>query len=83
MTEPYVSIDDLASHFTVSPHTVRGWLRRRLIPSIKVGGVRKFRISEVEETFRKRSEGIDEIYEDREPEQLDINFDINDLNEDL
>ena len=48
MDEPFVPIEVVAKHFTVSVSTVRAWIRQHLIPSLKVGGVYRFKISEVE-----------------------------------
>lgn len=50
MTEPFVPIEDLAKHFTVSISTVRAWVRQGLIPKetyIKVGNTYRFSVSKV------------------------------------
>jgi hypothetical protein len=50
MTEPFVPIEDLAKHFTVSVSTVRAWVRQGLIPKdtyIKVGNTYRFNVSKV------------------------------------
>jgi hypothetical protein len=49
-TEPYVPIEALAKHFTVSVSTVRAWVRQGLIPAhtyIKVGNTYRFGLSMV------------------------------------
>lgn len=49
-TEPFVPIEDLAKHFTVSVSTVRAWVRQGLIPQhtyIKVGNTYRFSVSRV------------------------------------
>lgn len=49
-TEPYVPIEELAKHFTVSVSTVRAWVRQDLIPKhtyIKVGNTYRFCVSKV------------------------------------
>ena len=55
--EAFVPIEDIAKHFSVSISTVRAWIRQNLIPSLKLGGVYRFKISEVEEAMRKLSGG--------------------------
>jgi hypothetical protein len=41
----------------VSISTVRAWIRQSLVPSLKIGGVYRFKISEVEQALRKLSGG--------------------------
>lgn len=55
--EPFVPIEDVAKHFAVSVSTVRAWIRQNLIPSLKIGGVYRFKISEVETAIRKLTGG--------------------------
>ena len=55
--EAFVPIEDIAKHFSVSISTVRAWIRQNLSPSLKLGGVYRFKISEVEEAMRKLSGG--------------------------
>lgn len=54
MNEPFVPIEDLAKHFTVSVSTVRAWVRQGLIPKdtyIKVGATYRFCVSKVVEAL--------------------------------
>jgi excisionase family DNA binding protein len=53
--ELFVPIEDVAKHFSVSISTVRTWIRSDLIPALKLGGVYRFKISEVEAALRKLS----------------------------
>ena len=53
----FVPIEDVAKHFAVSVSTVRSWIRQDLVPALKLGGVYRFKISEVEEALRKLSGG--------------------------
>ena len=55
--EKFVPIEDIAKHFSVSISTVRAWIRQGLIPALKLGGVYRFKVSEVEEAMRKLSGG--------------------------
>lgn len=55
--EAFVPIEDIAKHFAVSVSTVRAWIRQDLVPALKIGGVYRFKISEVEQAIRKLSGG--------------------------
>lgn len=49
-TSPYVPIEDVAKHLSVSVSTVRAWVRQGYIPKhtyIKVGATYRFRLSAV------------------------------------
>jgi len=50
--ENFVPIEGVAKHFAVSVSTVRAWVRQSLVPSLKVGGVYRFKLSEVEGALR-------------------------------
>lgn len=50
MDDPYVPIENLAKHFTVSVSTIRAWVRQDYIPAeayIKVGNTYRFCIPKV------------------------------------
>mgnify|MGYP003341328593 FL=1 len=55
--EAFVPIEDVAKHFAVSISTVRAWIRQDLVPALKIGGVYRFKISEVEQALRKLNGG--------------------------
>jgi excisionase family DNA binding protein len=57
MDEKFVPIEDIAEHFAVSISTVRAWIRQDLIPALKIGGVYRFKISDVERTLRELNGG--------------------------
>lgn len=66
--EPYVTIDDLATHFAISISTVRKWIREKDIPEntyIKVGNTYRFRLSAVERALAN----------DENDTQMELNFD--------
>jgi excisionase family DNA binding protein len=72
--EPYVTIDAIAEHFSVSVSTVRVWIRTEQIPKttyIKVGTTYRFMLSEVDDALRNSSPY------DTEPEsaQMELDFD--------
>ena len=63
MNEPFVTIDDVAKHFSVSQTTVRNWVRHKHIPEdsyVKIGKTHRFRLSDVTEALTKTSSGRSE-----------------------
>jgi excisionase family DNA binding protein len=77
--EPFVPIEGVADYFSVSVSTVRMWIRQNLVPSLKIGGVYRFKISEVESALRKL--GGDESTDGiplPEGTQLEMNFNPDD-----
>ena len=50
MNEPFVPIEDVAKHFSVSISTVRAWVRQEHIPKdtyVKIGNTYRFRVVDV------------------------------------
>ena len=89
MDESFVPIEGVAKHFAVSISTVRQWIRQDLIPALKIGGVYRFKLSEVEEAMRKlhggtvvkeNADGTLVTKQDDNDPQMQLNFD---LDEDL
>jgi DNA-binding transcriptional MerR regulator len=82
MTEPFVPIEDLAKHFTVSISTVRAWVRQGLIPKetyIKVGNTYRFSVSKVVEALtsapKDEPEKVEAIVEEPDtPVQLELDL---------
>ena len=74
--EAFVSIEEVAKYFAVSVSTVRAWIRQDLIPALKIGGVYRFKISEVEQALRKLSGG--ELVREEADGSLTVNSDPND-----
>lgn len=79
--ELFVPIEDVAKHFAVSVSTVRTWIRSDLIPALKLGGVYRFKISEVEAALRKVSNS--ELLEINESAEDAPDVDVYNPNEDL
>jgi excisionase family DNA binding protein len=84
--EPFVPIEQVAKHFSVSVSTVRAWIRQDLIPSLKLGGVYRFKISEVElalrrlnggELVREEADGSFTVT-NKDPKQAVLNFNPDD-----
>ena len=72
MNEPFVPIEDVAKHFSVSISTVRAWVRQKHIPEdayFKIGKTYRFRVGDVadaltkvtsEDTFSNKDDLVDE-----------------------
>ena len=48
MPEPWVSVDEVASHLGVAKDSVYRWIDRRGLPAHRIGRLWKFKISEVD-----------------------------------
>lgn len=84
MNEPFVPIEDLAKHFTVSVSTVRAWVRQDLIPKdtyIKVGNTYRFSVSKVVNalTAAPKDEPKEPVPEAAtpQPEPVQLELDLN------
>jgi excisionase family DNA binding protein len=80
--EAYVPIEKVSEHFAVSISTVRTWIRQGDIPALKLSGMYRFKLSEVEAKLRENNVGIPkEVVEAQAPVQLE--FDFNDPDKDI
>lgn len=52
MTEPWVSVDDVAAHLGVARDSVYRWIDSKGLPAHKLGKLWKFKLSEVDEWVR-------------------------------
>jgi excisionase family DNA binding protein len=52
VTEPWVSVDDVAAHLGVAKDSVYRWIDSKHLPAHKIGKLWKFRLSEVDEWVR-------------------------------
>ena len=52
--EKWVSLEEIAEYLGVKPPTIRGWLKKKDLPAYKVGGVWRFRYSEVNEWIKNQ-----------------------------
>ena len=81
MSVPYVPIEQVAKHFTVSLSTIRAWVRQGKIPSntyIKVGNTYRFRVADVESALvgsPKEAALVDEELGEFEQLELDLDND--------
>jgi len=77
MEEPFVPIEDLAKHFTVSISTARAWVRQGLIPKetyVKVGSTYRFKVSKVVAALSNAPKEVVVADTHNEPVQLEIDF---------
>lgn len=51
--EPWVSLEQVADHLTVSKDTIRNWIKKGLLPAYRVGKMYKFKLSEVDQWVRE------------------------------
>jgi excisionase family DNA binding protein len=54
-TEPWVSVDGVASHLGVAKDSIYRWIERRKLPAHKIGRIWKFKLSEVDNWVRAGS----------------------------
>ena len=52
VSEPWVSVEDVASHVGVAKDTVYRWIDTRTLPAHRVGRLWKFKLSEVDDWVR-------------------------------
>ena len=83
MTQPFVPIEDLAKHFTVSVSTIRAWVRQGLIPKhtfIKVGNTYRFNVGKVVDALTNTAQDAEPEAtpetpaEESTPVQLELDF---------
>ena len=52
MTEPWVSVEQIAEHLGVKRDSIYRWIDRKSLPAHRVGRLWKFKASEVDEWVR-------------------------------
>ena len=52
MTEPWVSVEDVAAHLGVAKDSVYRWIDAKHMPAHKIGKLWKFKLSEIDEWVR-------------------------------
>ena len=53
MSEPWVSVDEVASHLGVARDTVYRWINSKSLPAQRIGRLWKFKLSDVDAWVRK------------------------------
>lgn len=61
MEERYCTIEHVAGHYRVSISTVRAWIRQNIIPFIKIGGVYRLKISEIDAAFKQQPKQPEDV----------------------
>lgn len=59
MTEPWLSVEQIAEHLGVTRDSIYRWIERKGLPAHRVGRLWKFKASEVDEWVR--AGGSDEV----------------------
>ena len=52
MTEPWVSVEQIAEHLGVKRDSIYRWIDRKNLPAHRVGRLWKFKVTEVDEWVR-------------------------------
>lgn len=52
MTEPWVSVEQIAEHLGVTRDSIYRWIDRKSLPAHRVGRLWKFKVSEVDDWVR-------------------------------
>jgi excisionase family DNA binding protein len=52
LTEPWVSVDDVAAHLGVAKDSVYRWIEAKHMPAHKIGKLWKFKLTEIDEWVR-------------------------------
>jgi excisionase family DNA binding protein len=64
MTEPWVSVEDVAKHLGVVKDSIYRWIEHRGLPAHKIGRLWKFKLTEVDAWVR--AGGADQDENDKE-----------------
>lgn len=88
MSEPFVPIEELAKHFTVSVSTVRAWVRQGHIPKdtyLKIGNTYRFNVSAVVQALSAKPKDDVKMIEPEqdEPIQVQLELDFNNPDKDI
>jgi len=59
MTEPWISVDQIAGHLGVTRDSIYRWIDRKGLPAHRAGRLWKFKVSEVDAWLR--TGGADEV----------------------
>jgi excisionase family DNA binding protein len=61
MPEPWVSVEEVASHLGVAKESVYRWIEGKGLPAHRVGRLWKFRLSEVDKWIEAGGAGQDDV----------------------
>ena len=83
MSDDFVPVGKVAERFSVTPHTVRQWLRQGKIPAdmyVKIGATYRYNLQGIENTFLSTNKDASEVVEEVasefkfDPDMLDEDF---------
>lgn len=57
MTEPWVSVEEVARHLSVAKDSIYRWIEQKGLPAHKLGRLWKFKLSEVDQWVRAGGDG--------------------------
>lgn len=60
MTEPWVSVEDVAKHLGVVKDSIYRWIEHRGLPAHKIGRLWKFKLTEVDAWVRAGGAGAED-----------------------
>lgn len=72
--EKYITIEDVAKHYSVSISTVRSWMRADIIPALKIANVYRFKLSDVDAALKNYSKAKEIEGQKKDPRQLELDF---------
>ncbi len=72
--ERYSTIEQVAAHYRVSVSTVRVWIRQNIVPFLKIGGVYRLKISEIDAVFKQLPKPQDQVGPEPVMEQVTIDM---------
>ena len=84
MSDNFVPIGEVAERFSVTPHTVRQWLRQGKIPTdlyVKIGNTYRYNLQGIENAFLNTNKDPDVVV--IEEAVSDFEFDADTLDEDF
>lgn len=61
MTEPWVSVEDVANHLGVAKDSIYRWIESKGLPAHKIGRLWKFKLSEVDDWVRRSGTSAQEM----------------------
>lgn len=61
MTEPWVSVEDVAHHLGVAKDSIYRWIESKGLPAHKIGRLWKFKLSDVDDWVRQSGSFAQEI----------------------
>lgn len=61
MTEPWVSVEDVANHLGVAKDSIYRWIENKGLPAHKIGRLWKFKLTEVDDWVRQSGDSAQDM----------------------